>query len=169
MRVCVGQILGAHGVRGLVKLASFTAEPQSLTAYGALTDAEGARRFDVELLSAQKGHWLARLSGIGDRDAAQALSGLRLYVDRERLPEAGEDEFYHADLIGLSVEEPDGKVLGKVAAIHNFGAGDMLEVEAESGERPLFPFTKSVVPVVDLLGKRIIIEIPVGTIGDEQP
>jgi len=169
MRVCVGQILGAHGVRGLVKLASFTVEPQSMTAYGPLTDADGTRRFDLELLSAQKGHWLARLKGVEDRNAAQALSGLRLYVDRERLPAAEEDEFYHADLIGLTVEEPDGKVLGKVAAVHNFGAGDVLEVEAQTGERPLLPFTKSVVPVVDLPGRRIVVAIPGDMAGDELP
>ena len=160
MRVCVGQILGAHGVRGLVKLASFTVEPRDLTAYGPLTDADGAGRFDVELLSAQKSHWLARLKGIEDRDAAEALAGLRLYVDRKLLPAAEEDEFYHADLIGLTVEEPGGKVLGKVAAVHNFGAGDVLEVEAESGERPLLPFTKAVVPVVDLPGRRIVVDVP---------
>ncbi|HLG86028.1 MAG TPA: ribosome maturation factor RimM [Alphaproteobacteria bacterium] len=169
MRVCVGQILGAHGVRGLVKLTSFTVEPQGLTAYGALTDAEGSRSFDLELLSAQKGHWLARLKGVEDREAAQALSGLRLYVDRDRLPEVAEDEFYHADLIGLTVEDRAGKVLGKVAAIHNFGAGDVLEVEAESGERPLFPFTKAVVPIVDLPGKRIVVEVPAAMAGDEPP
>ena len=169
MRVCVGQILGVHGVRGLVKLASFTADPQSLAAYGSVTDAEGTRRFDLELLSSQKGHWLARLKGIDDRDAAQALSGLRLYVDRERLPTAEEDEFYHADLIGLSVEEPGGKVLGKVAAVHNFGAGDVLEIEAPSGERPLLPFTKAVVPVVDLPGRRIVVEVPNELAGDERP
>ena len=167
MRICVGQILGAHGVRGLVKLASFTAEPGSLAAYGPLSDADGGRSFEIELLSAQKGHWLARVAGIADRDAAQALAGFRLYAERARLPAAEEDEFYHADLIGLRVEAPGGKALGTVAAIHNFGAGDMLEIETESGERPLVPFTKAVVPTVDLANGRIVVDPPPGLIGDE--
>jgi 16S rRNA processing protein RimM len=165
MRVCVGQILGAHGVRGLVKLASFTNEPEAVTAYGPLTDAAGERRFEIELLAAQKGHWLARVAGIGDRDAAQALNGTRLYVDRERLPPAEDEEFYHADLIGLRVEQPDGTILGKVAALHNFGAGDMLEIETESGQRPLVPFSKAAVPVVDLTEGRIVVDPPAGLIG----
>lgn len=169
MRVCVGQILGAHGVRGLVKLASFTVEPKSVTAYGPLTDSEGKRRFDIELLSPQKGHWLARVTGIEDRDAAQALTGVRLYVDRALLPAAEDEEFYHADLIGLGVEGPDGTRFGKVAAIHNFGAGDMLEIETETRERPLVPFTKAAVPLVDLAGGRIVIDPGRGLTGTEEP
>ena len=169
MRVCVGQILGAHGVRGLVKLASFTAAPDAVASYGPLTDEAGTRRFEVELLSPQKGHFLARVAGIADRDAAQALNGTRLYVDRDRLPPAEEDEYYQADLIGLRVEQPDGTVLGSVAALHNFGAGDVIEIETGSGQRPLVPFNRAAVPLVDISAGRIVVDPPAGLLGGGEP
>jgi len=160
MRVCVGQILGAHGVRGLVKIASFTAEPEAIARYSPLTDERGERSFPVELLSAQKAHWLARIPGVGDRDAAQALAGLRLFVERDRLPEPDEDEFYHADLIGLRAERADGTPFGNVVALHNFGAGEIVEIETGPGKRQLLPFTRAVVPAVDLAGGRIVVDPP---------
>ncbi|HEY8350949.1 MAG TPA: ribosome maturation factor RimM, partial [Sphingomonadales bacterium] len=107
-RVCVGLITGAHGVRGLVKVKPFTDDPAAVAAYGPLTDQSGRRRFALELLSFGKGQWLARVDGVSDRTAAEALRGTRLYVDRQALPEPDEDEFYHADLIGLRAELTDG-------------------------------------------------------------
>lgn len=160
--VCLGQIGGAHGVRGLVKVRSFTAEPEGLVAYGPLTDATGSRTFDLALLSAQKGQFLARLAGVDDRNAAEALAGTRLYVLRDRLPPPQEDEFYHADLIGLAAADPAGEPLGRVVAVHDFGAGDVLEVATASGEPAtiLLPFTRAVVPAIDFAAGRLVIVPP---------
>ena len=168
MRICVGQIVGAHGVRGLVKLASFTEAPEAITQYGALTDEAGARVFSVALVGANKGHWIARVDNVDDRDIAQALSGTRLFVDRDRLPPPDEDEFYHADLIGLRAELPDGTALGTVAAIHNFGAGDIIEIVLPSGKRPLLPFDRETVPEIDPAVGRLVIDPPPGLLDEGQ-
>lgn len=159
-RICVGQILGPHGVRGLVKLASFTEDPASIGDYGVLTDADGKRSFTLTLSGAAKGHWIASFAEVADRETAQALNGTRLYVERSRLPPAEAEEFYHADLIGLRAELADGTALGTVAAMHNFGAGDIVELELPSGKRPLLPFDLQTVPEVDLAGGRIIVDPP---------
>jgi 16S rRNA processing protein RimM len=166
MRICVGQILGAHGVRGLVKLASFTEDPEAIAHYGALTDEAGTRSFPIELVGAAKGHWLARIGGIDDRDAAQAHAGTRLFVDRAALPPPDADEFYHADLIGLRAELPDGSVLGTVTAMHNFGAGDIVELLLPSGKRPLLPFDRETVPEIDPAGGRIVVDPPAGLLDE---
>jgi 16S rRNA processing protein RimM len=174
MRICVGQILGAHGVRGLVKLASFTEDPDAIAQYGDLTDEAGARTFPVELVGSNKGHWIARIDKVNDRDAAQALAGTRLYVDRAALPPPDDDEFYHADLIGLRAELADGTVLGTVAAMHNFGAGDIVELALPSGKRPLLPFDRETVPEIDPAAGRIVVDPPPGLLdevkaGDVKP
>jgi 16S rRNA processing protein RimM len=156
----VGQIAGAHGVRGLVRVRSFTEEPEALTAYGPLTDESGRRGFRLELLSRQKGHWLARIDGVGDRNAAEALRNTRLYVERAALPPTGEDEFYHADLLGLPAERPDGTPLGTVRAIHDFGAGDVIELTGPDGRPLTVPFTREAVPVVDPARGRLVVEPP---------
>jgi 16S rRNA processing protein RimM len=168
MRICVGQILGAHGVRGLVKLASFTEDPEDIAHYGDLTDESGTRTFPVELVGSNKGHWIARIDKVDDRDVAQALGGTRLFVDRAALPPPDEDEFYHADLIGLRAELADGTVLGTVAAMHNFGAGDIVELALSSGKRPLLPFDRETVPEIDPAAGRIVIDPPPGLL-DETP
>jgi len=169
VRICVGQILGAHGVRGLVKLASFTEDPESIADYGPLTDEAGARQFTVSLSGANKGHWIAQIAEVGDRDVAQALSGTRLYVERSKLPPPDEDEFYHADLIGLRAELPDGSVLGTVTAILNFGAGEIIEIALPSGKRPLFPFDRETVPEIDPGSGRLVIDPPPGLLDDAKP
>ena len=149
-KVCVGMIAGAHGVRGLVRLRSFTDAPADVTAYGAPSDASGRRHYGITLLSPHKDHWLARIDGVGDRDAAEALRGTRLYVDRSALPEPAEDEFYHADLIGLAVSLTDGTPFGTVRAVHDFGAGELLDVERPDRSSVMIPFTREAVPLVDL-------------------
>jgi 16S rRNA processing protein RimM len=159
-RLCVGVIAGAHGVRGLVKIKSFTDDPANLTAYGPLTDASGARRYQVAVTGRAKGVLLARIEGVGDRDAARALSGARLYVARAALPEPEDEEYYHADLIGLAVEDRAGAPLGRVAAVQNFGAGDILEIERPDQGTLLVPFTKAAVPIVDPAGGRVVVEPP---------
>jgi 16S rRNA processing protein RimM len=159
-RVLVGVIAAAHGVRGLVRVKSFTADPKSVASYGELSDERGQRRFRLKLQGQAKEGVLAQIDGVADRDAAEALKGTKLYVGREALPEIGaDDEFYQADLVGLRVEARDGKTLGRVKAVLNFGAGDLLEIEGE-GVSLMLPFTKQVVPLVDLPGGRLVAEPP---------
>jgi 16S rRNA processing protein RimM len=157
-RVCLGQIGAAHGVRGEVRLRSFTSDPQAIAGYGPL-ETEDGRIFEIEAIRPAKDHFVARLSGVCDRNAAEQLSKVKLYVPRERLPEPEEpDEFYHADLIGLAVLDPAGQSLGTVIAVHNFGAGDLIEVQPDTGGKTeLIPFDEAHVPVVDVPAGRIVI------------
>lgn len=176
-RVLVGVIAAAHGVRGLVKLRSYTAEPADIAAYGPLSDETGRRRLTVEVLSAsgQPGTLICRIDGVADRDAAERLKGLRLYVERSALPDPGEEEYYQTDLIGLRAELPDGRPFGRVAAVLNFGAGDILEIEqppARPGGRPAvvdLPFSRAVVPVVDVAGGRVVVDPPVEVTAEAEP
>lgn len=167
-KVCVGQIVGAHGVRGAVKLKSFTEDPAAVVSYGALTDESGRRSFKIELLSMNKDLWLARVEGVTERNGADALRGVRVFVDRAALPVPGEEEFYHADLLGLRAELPDGTLFGTVLAIHDFGAGDMLELRlagagADAGAgTTMVPFTRVVVPTVEVSRGRIVVNPPEG-------
>jgi 16S rRNA processing protein RimM len=160
-RVCLGQIGAAHGVRGEVRLRSFTSEPGAITAYGPL-ETEDGRVLEIESLRPAKDHFVARLAGIRDRDAAGQLANVKLYVPRERLPEPdAADEFYHADLIGLAVFDRAGERLGIVAAVHNFGAGDLIEVQEAAGGAPqMLPFDEATVPVVDIAAGRIVVVVP---------
>ncbi|MGF1608384.1 MAG: ribosome maturation factor RimM [Kiloniellales bacterium] len=159
-RICVGAIVGAHGVRGLVRVKSYTAVPEDLVAYGLLGDEAGERSFTLHVKGRSKGLLLAAVEGVADRDAAQALAGTRLYLERTALPELAEaDEFYQADLIGLEAVDKAGRSLGRVKAVHNFGAGDLLEIEGRDGDRVL-PFTKAVVPEIDLAAGRLVVVPP---------
>ncbi len=159
--VCLGQIGAAHGVRGEVRLRSFTAEPEAIASYGPLQTEDG-RVFEIESLRPAKDHFVATLSGVADRDAAERLANTKLYVPRDRLPEPDEpDEYYHADLIGLAVVDRSGTSLGTVIAVHNFGAGDLIEVrEAEGKPTQLLPFDAVTVPTVDLAARRLVIDLP---------
>lgn len=160
-KVCLAAIAGAHGVQGLVKLKTFTERPEDVVAYGPLSDERGERHFRLTLRGTQKGLLLAAIEGVADRTAAEALKGLRLYVAREALPPPEDpEEFYHADLIGLAVEDTDGKPLGMVRAVEDFGAGPLLDVESETGSIML-PFTLTAVPTVDLAGGRLVADPPV--------
>ena len=162
-RICVAQIGAAHGTRGEVTLRSFTADPMAVRDYGALETEDGTASFKIEALRPAKSHLVAQLAGIRDRTAAERLANLRLFVPRERLPAPDTDEFYHADLIGLAALATDGHRLGTVVAIHDFGAGDILEVRQE-GRRDtvMLPFTTATVPVVDVAGGRVVINPPDG-------
>ena len=165
-RVCVGVVIGVHGLRGTVRLKSFTADPAAIGAYGPVeTEADG-RRFRIRVTGLTKGAVLADLEGIGDRDAAEALKGTKLYVPRSALPATDEDEYYHADLVGLRVELADGGAYGTVRALHDFGAGDMLEVARPGGEVTFLPFSRQVVPVVDMAGGRLVVDPPVEVEGE---
>jgi 16S rRNA processing protein RimM len=157
-RVCVARIGAAHGVRGEVRLWSFTADPAAVAGYGPFETADG-RVVEIEALRPAKAFFVARLKGVADRGAAERLRNAELFVPRERLP-APEDaeEFYHADLIGLDVVDASGAPLGTVVAMHNFGAGDVVELRpADGGDTVMLPFTQDAVPEIDIAGGRIVV------------
>jgi 16S rRNA processing protein RimM len=169
--VLMGAIIGAHGIKGEVKVKSFAGTPAAIATYGALSDAKGSRTFDLTLVgkaSPTKGPGgkdvlIARIAGIGDRNAAEALKGVELYVARDRLPQiAGDEEFYLADLIGLDVIDQDGTALGRISGVENYGAGDVLSVEG--GPKGAFDvaFTRALVPVVDVAARRVGLDLPDG-------
>jgi 16S rRNA processing protein RimM len=164
-KVCVARIGAAHGVRGEVKLWSFTQDPAAVADYGPLETQDGTQRFEIEALRPAKDHFVARIAGVADRDAAEKLTNLELYVPRARLPEIEEaDTFYHADLVGLQAVTKDGKAIGTVSAIHNFGAGDVLEIKPAAGGDPLLlPFTEMTVPKINLDARHIVVVLPVET------
>ena len=162
-RICVGAISGAFGVAGEVRLKSFCAEPAAIADYGPLYTADGSRSFTVKLTRPVAGGLGARLSGVKTKEEADALRGTELYADRARLPKLPDDEFYHSDLIGLEARDTGGAVLGKVTAVHNHGAGDLLEIHGAGRKSSLMlPFTLAVVPTVDLAAGRIVVDLPEG-------
>ena len=167
VQICVARIGAAHGVRGAVKLWTFTEDPFAVTRYGPLTTKDGARSFEVAHAREGKGHLVATLKGVTNRNEAERLNGLELYVAREKLPATDEDEYYHADLIGLAAVTTGGEALGKVIAIHNFGAGDIIEIAPPGGATMLLPFSNAVVPTVDIAGGRVLIELPQQVEGDD--
>lgn len=164
-RIRVARIGAAHGIRGEVRLWSFTADPLAVAGYGPLETEDGARRFTIEMARPAKEFLVARLAGISDRDAAEKLRNIDLFVPRDRLPPIEEaNTFYHADLVDLPAVRKDGAILGKVTAIHNFGAGDLIEIElAAGGAALLLPFNETTVPTVDLKAGRIVVVPPVET------
>ena len=164
--ICVARIGAAHGVRGAVKLWTFTEDPLAVKAYGPLVTKDGARQFEVTSAREANGHLVATLKGIATREEAERLNGIELYVAREKLPATDEDEYYHADLIGLAAVNAADEPLGRVIAIHNFGAGDIIEIAPPSGSTLLLPFTNAVVPTVDVAGGRVVIEMPEEIDGD---
>lgn len=165
-KVCVGAVAGAFGVRGDVRLKSFCADPEAIGDYSPLTDEQG-REYTVRIDRAIKGGFSARLSGVRTREDAEALRGLRLFAPRWKLPTLPSDEFYHADLIGLPVFDGGGVRLGKVRAVHDFGAGDILEIIDPSLRQPaMLPFTRAAVPIVDLAAHRIVADPPPGVFPD---
>ena len=169
-KVCLGVISGAHGIRGEVKIKAFGDDPLAINAYGPLSDETGGSTVEITSLRSNKGGVIARIAGVGNRNQAEALKGLKLFVARSALPEAAEDEYYHADLVGVRVELSDGKAIGKVIAVQDFGAGPMLEIRLSGparagakGEQTLLaPFTREIVPEVDLAGGRLILDPPPG-------
>lgn len=162
-RVCVGAIAGAFGVRGEVRLKSFCANAEDIAAYGPLASEDGSRSFEIRLTGAIKGGLAARLSGVATKEQADALRGLRLYAPREALPALPDDEFYHADLIGLQAFDTGGAPLGRVAAVLNHGAGDLLELRGPGLKGAvLVPFTQAIVPTVDLGSGRLVVDPPEG-------
>ena len=165
--ICVARIGAAHGVRGAVKLWTFTEDPLAVQRYGPLLTKDGARQFEVTHAREAKDHLVATLKGIATREDAERLNGLELYIARDKLPGTDEGEYYHADLIGLAAVNAANEPIGRVTAIHNFGAGDIIEIAPPHGATLLLPFTNAVVPTVDLAGGRVVIELPEEIHGDD--
>jgi 16S rRNA processing protein RimM len=159
-QICVARIGAAHGVRGQVKLWTFTEDPFAVKEYGPLSTKDGSRQFEVTHVREAKDHLVATLKGIATRNDAERLNGIELYVARDKLPATDDDEYYYADLIGLAAITTADELLGRVLAIHNFGAGDIIEIAPPQGPTVLLPFTNAVVPTVDLAGGRVVIELP---------
>lgn len=158
--VCLGAVATAHGVRGELKLKCFTERPEDVAAYGPVYDRHGARLFALEVLRVVPGGVIARADGVRDRSAAERLRGTALYVPRDALPAADEDEFYHDDLIGLDARDGHGTPLGVVRAVFDFGAGDLLEIVTPGGKFLHVPFTKAAVPAIDLADGVVTVEPP---------
>lgn len=161
--ICVGAVAGAFGVRGEVRLKSFTSTPEDIESYSPLTDEAGANRYTITLTRPVKNGFAARLSGIETKEQADTIRGLRLFARRDQLPKLPDDEFYHADLIGLEVHDTGGAPLGRVKAVLNHGASDLLEIQAPGLKTTvLLPFTHDAVPTVDLGAGRIVADPPEG-------
>lgn len=166
-QVCVARIGAAHGVRGAVKLWTFTEDPLAIEDYGPLATKDGERHLELTSAREAKDHLVVTFKGVTTRDEAERLNGIELYIPRDKLPATEEDEYYHADLIGLDAVTTADEPLGRVIAIHNFGAGDIIEIAPESGTTILLPFSNAVVPTVDIPGGRVVIELPREIEGDD--
>lgn len=160
--ICVGVVTGARGIKGDVRVKSFTAEPEDLDRYGPLLDKTGLKTYGVKVTGVAKGQLIVRFKGVADRNAAEALKGTELFVPEDALPPPEEDEFYFKDLIGLRAELADGSAFGTITAVENFGAGDVLEISGPVKGGVMIPFTREVVPVVDLKGAKVVIIPPDG-------
>ena len=160
-RVCLGIVTGPQGLKGAVWIRSYTAWSENIASYGLLSDLTGEREFSIRILRSTKKGLVAELSGVDDRTAAEEIKGMELYVSRDALPETDEEEFYYSDLIGLKVEDENGKVMGQVKMMDNYGAGEVMEVTLTSGEALLLPFTREAVPIVDVPAGKIQIVRPI--------
>lgn len=167
--ICVGVIGAARGLRGDLRVKSYTADVEALGDYGPLTDETGTKTFELKVTGQQKGQVLVRIKGVNDRNGADALQGQALYIERSRLPEPEEDEFYFSDLVGLKAERVDGAPFGDVLEADDFGGGPFLEIAAPGHGRVLVPFTKACVPVVDIAGGRVVIDPPDGLLEPGEP
>ena len=159
-KVLLAAVIGAQGLKGAVRVKLFTEAPQGLTRYGALMDGEGQRYEVTAMRPGKAGEAVICFAGVNDRDAAEKLKGLQLFVARETLPQPGAEEFYHADLIGLEAQDSEARVLGKISALHNFGAGDVMEIARPDGDTILITFTRETVPTIDIAGGRIVVAVP---------
>lgn len=169
-RILMAQIGAAHGIKGEVRVKPFGDDPLSFTDYGKLETEDGSRKFKVKRARLQKNVVITKFEGVNDRNEAEALNGVKLYIPRERLPEPEDaDEFYHSDLIGLPTQGRDGTDYGTVIALLNFGAGDLIEVRDRSGKTVIFPFDRQTVPEIDLENGLIYIEPPLGFFEDGEP
>lgn len=158
-KICLGAIVGVHGIRGEVKVKSFTENEQNLTKYGLLSNQDGSRRFELKIVGHSKELLRVKIKGVDDRNLAESLIGTGLYIERNLLPELPEEEFYHSDLIGLMALTSGGEKVGTVNALYNFGAGDLIEIKTADNRLEMLPFTKAYVPTVNLKDGFIIVEM----------
>jgi 16S rRNA processing protein RimM len=159
--ICIGAIAGSFGVSGEVRLKSFCSEPTDIAAYGPVFTEDGSRQFQITLTRPVAGGLGARIQGVSTKEQADALRGTSLHVPRDRLPSLPDDEFYHADLIGLDAYDPGGALIGKVSGIYNHGAGDIVEISPTGHKSALLlPFTTAIVPNVDLAAGRMVVNLP---------
>lgn len=168
-KICVGLIAGAHGVRGLVRLRSFTNDPKAVTSYGALTDESGERKFIVRLKDMMKDHFTASVAGVTNRAAAEELRGTRLYVARSKMPKTGKREYYASDLLGLAARDAGGTEIGTVLGVHDHGAGAFLEIGHTRKDSFMLPFTDAYVPEVDAESGFVTVAVPEGWRNAEKP
>ena len=166
-QICVARIGAPHGVRGAVKLWTFTEDPLAVQSYGPLMTKDGSRQFEIATVRAAGDHLVATFKGVATRNDAEKLNGIELYVPREKLPETDDGEYYYADLIGLAAVDAANEPIGRVIGVHNFGAGDIIEIAPPKGATLLLPFTNAVVPTVDIAGGRVVIELPQEIEGEE--
>ncbi len=159
-KICIGVIAGAHGVRGAVRVKSFTADIDAVAGYGILSDAKGKQSFEIQVTGQTKGQLIANIKGVNDRNDAEDLKGMELFIDRNALPETDEDEFYYTDLIGMRMETSDGTHYGMLKAVHNFGADDLLDVNLAEGGTVMLPFTKEVIPNIDMKARLLVVTPP---------
>ena len=158
-KVCLGAIVGVHGIRGEVKVKSFSEDEKNLTRYGVLSNEQGDKIFSLKIVGHSKELLRVKIEGVNDRNTAETLIGTGLYVNRDKLPSLDEEEFYHADLIGLEARGKSGAVIGKVNALYNFGAGDLIELKTVDGALEMLPFTKEFVPVINIKEQFISVEM----------
>lgn len=167
-RILLGRIVAAHGIRGDVVVHSYAGEPEAIGSYGPLASADGKHAFKLRVLRVTPKGVIARVDGISDRNGAEALAATELYIGRDQLPAAEEGEFYHADLIGLAARASDGSEVGRVVGVHNFGAGDLLEIAIGGSRRTeLIPFTDTYVPEVDLGRRSVVVVLPAASAEEE--
>lgn len=168
MRILLGHISTAHGIRGEVVVKSLTEDPADIAAYGPLSDEDGGRLFELNVVRVTNKGVIARVAGVTDRNAAEALRGTKLYVDRDKLPELDADEVYHTDIIGLTALRSDGSEVGEIVAVQNFGAGDLLEIRLAGKRRTEFvPFDDVFVPELDIAAGRVVVIMPDDTVSDD--
>ena len=160
-KVCIAVITGAHGVRGAVRVKPFTADANTVSNYGTLSDEKGKQSFDLTVTGQTKGQLIANIKGVNDRNDAEDLKGMELYINRDKLPNTDDDEFYHIDLIGMRMELSDGTHYGTLKAVHNFGADDLLDVNLAEGGTVMLPFTKEVIPTVDMKARLLVVNPPI--------
>ena len=160
-RVLLGEVGSAHGIRGDVIVRSYAANPEDIATYGVLESADGKVLPKLAVVRVTDRGVIARFAGVSDRNKAEMLKGTQLWIARDRLPAAGDGEYYHADLIGLDAVAPDGMAIGHVIAVENFGAGDLLEIRLKDSKQTEYvPFTNAVVPEVDLTAGRLVVLMP---------
>lgn len=158
--VLLAAVIGAQGLQGAVKVKLFTEAPEALPSYGPLRDARGKTYEITDFRPGKPGEAVISFSGVTDRNAAEALKGTELFIGRDALPATAQEEFYHADLIGLEAQDSEGRMLGKVAAIHNYGASDVMEILRSDGDSILLAFTRETVPTIDIAAGRIVVAVP---------